>query len=190
MSYCEIDALNLGSLTDEDAQKAKDLSEWWQKTRDLLDPVPKGETVPGFTWPAAVTIRPSHWDLDRQTYKLAWGDTLSGLASTYLGSPTRWREIWDIQPDQFRYTRNPDKLNVGEVLLMPDDAVATLLVALGYKPKKGTPHIPTTPPTIQPGKPKGAAPASKSALRTDDTIAWIVGGGLAVAALLYMSKKK
>jgi cytochrome P450 len=75
-------------------------------------------------------------------YELAFGDTLSGLAGTYLGGAHRWKEIWDVQPDQFRWTRDPDKLMAGEVLNMPDEAKDNLLNWI----KQGKPA------TIKPGE--------------------------------------
>ena len=82
-----------------------------------------GQTTPS-GWPAAVTVRPDNWNMSLQpaTYRIAAGDTLSGLAATYLGSPMRWKEIWSLMPAQFRFANSPDKIMPGDVFLMPDEA--------------------------------------------------------------------
>ena len=53
---------------------------------------------------------------------IAAGDTLSGLAATYLGSPARWKEIWNLMPAQFRFSHSPDVITPGDVFNMPDEA--------------------------------------------------------------------
>ena len=77
-------------------------------------------------WPGAVPIRPANWNEELCTYKLAYGDTLSGLAATYLGSPQRWTEIWAEQDDTFRASRDPDELVAGEWIHMPAEALAVM----------------------------------------------------------------
>lgn len=59
-------------------------------------------------WPGAVPFRPGNWNFETCSYAPATGDTLSGMAATYLGNPNRWQEIWNMQPDQFRWTHTPD----------------------------------------------------------------------------------
>jgi hypothetical protein len=85
--------------------------------------VTAGQQTPS-GWPAAVTVRPDNWNMDLQpaTYTIAAGDTLSGLAATYLGSPARVMEIWNLQPQQFRFTHSMDEIFPGDVFLMPDEA--------------------------------------------------------------------
>lgn len=80
-------------------------------------------------WPAAVTVRPGNWDMTTQPakYQIAGGDTLAGLAATYLGDPARWKEIWDLQPQDFRWSHDPDKIYPGQWFLMPDEARDNLL---------------------------------------------------------------
>jgi len=88
------------------------------------------EAPPAFSgWPAAVPVRPGNWDVDFEPakYKIALGDTLAGLAATYLGSPQRWKEIWDIQPDVFRWNNSPDKIYPGQWFNMPDEARDNML---------------------------------------------------------------
>ena len=89
----------------------------------LALPIVAGTKTPS-GWPAAVTVRPDNWNMKLQpaTYRIAVGDTLAGLAATYLGSPARWKEIWDLQPGQFRVSNSPDKIFPGQVFLMPDEA--------------------------------------------------------------------
>ena len=104
----------------------------WTKTQGDIPP----EETPGSGWPGAVPIRPSNWnmDTDPDSYQIAWGDTFAGLSATYLGTPLRWREIWNQQPDTYRYSRSPDRIMPGEWIFMPPDASATLRAALGQAP--------------------------------------------------------
>lgn len=130
----------------------------------------------GLGWPAAVPVRPSHWDLtvDPATYMVATGDTIAGLAATYLGSPTRWIEIWQMQPQEERANRSADNISPGERLLMPEEAKINFL-----KLKKGQP-IPgdQPPPLVLPGKEK------KSKLP------WLLAGGAAAAGAAYLYTKR
>jgi len=192
-----IDAKNLGLLTDDhESLSRQPLAEGWD-IDDLFgyifekNEIAEGATVPGFTWPAAVPIRPANWNLDRQDYQLAPGDTLSGLAATYLGTPQRWREIWDVQPQSFRWSRKPDQLYAGEWILMPDDAVATLLAALGVEPKKGTPAKP--PPggyPVQPGQPGASPAAAATSAGKNSALPWIAAGAIGFVALYAMGGKR
>jgi hypothetical protein len=52
---------------------------------------PPGMPADGF--PASPPLRLENWDFKASTYKLASGDTLSGLARLYLGDPRRYTEI-------------------------------------------------------------------------------------------------
>lgn len=99
--------------------------------------IPAGANLPASGWPAAVAVRPGNWNVQARDYKLSWGDTLSGLAATYLGAPQRWSEIWAEQSDQFRLNNNPDKLHAGTWLRMPIAAVDTLYCAYGRNPPSG-----------------------------------------------------
>lgn len=93
-----------------------------------LDPADYPEEIPSESgWPSAVPIRPGNWDQDRCKYRLAYGDTLSGLAATYLYSPQRWSEIWAEQTDVMRSTRSPDHLMAGEWINMPAEALTNML---------------------------------------------------------------
>jgi hypothetical protein len=75
-------------------------------------------------WPAAVSVRPANWNLDPQPaqYTIAAGDTLAGLAATYLGDPARVMEIWMLQDQQYRWSHSADTIFPGEVFAMPDEA--------------------------------------------------------------------
>ena len=85
--------------------------------------IPEGGPTPS-GWPAAVAVVPTAWNTTATPalYTLQPGDSLSGLASTYLGAAARWREIWDMQPQQYRWTHSPDVVYAGEVFRMPDEA--------------------------------------------------------------------
>jgi hypothetical protein len=140
--------------------------------------IPAGtQTIKG--WPAAVPVEASRWNTDAQPaeYRVASGDTLSGLAATYLGSPARWKEIWDMQPGARRQGpgASPDKIFTDEILLMPDEARDNLIAFIAA------------------GKPTGKKPGELTT--TDKTIAkvrtmapWILGGAIAAYALYVVVK--
>jgi len=138
---------------------------------------PVGTTMPG-GWPAAVPVRPANWELqtDPAGYTIASGDTLSGLASTYLSGPShaaraaRWREIWDLNRDTIP---NPDKIFAGQLIAMPDEAADNLIafVALGK------------PTTTTPGK---LTPAQKKKATAMRVLPWVVGAGLVGAVGYYL----
>ena len=85
--------------------------------------IPQGGGLPaGFVAPGAVPVRPDNWNADAKPfarYRLASGDTYAGLAATYLGSNTRWREIWDLNRAKHP---SADKIFAGEVISMPNEA--------------------------------------------------------------------
>jgi hypothetical protein len=94
-----------------------------------FSPEPSGSTAAISGWPGAVPFRPDAWDFTRGVYTLQQGDTFSGLASTYLQSPARYLEIWQLQP--YRYTKAIDPSSVtpsrplvraGEPVIMPLEA--------------------------------------------------------------------
>lgn len=106
------------------------------------DPAPPKGTPPkggglvnGDGYPAGVTPTKKAWTED-QRYRLQSGDTLSGMARTYLGDPSRWREIWNVQETAIKLGKNPDKLPAGMVLDMPEEAkrMARDLGVLGMDP--------------------------------------------------------
>lgn len=106
---------------------------------DVVDPVPWAEddprpdpppgpappAIPGWPPPAAPVARAWIVRSDGSIrYMLQNGDTLSGLAQTYLGAYTRWKEIWAENPELSAQGRSADQLFVGETLKMPPDAIA------------------------------------------------------------------
>ncbi len=103
----------------------------FQQIKDQWGEMPETLEVPPAIsgWPAAVAVRPGNWDMTTEPalYKIAYGDTLSGLSTTYLGDPARFKEIWDMQPDSYRYSHTMDDIFPGEWLRMPDEARNNLL---------------------------------------------------------------
>jgi hypothetical protein len=170
--------------TDEPPPPQSDYGSWVQTQGDI----PKEET-PGSGWPAAVPIRPANWnmDTDPDSYKIAWGDTLAGLSATYLGTPMRWKEIWDQQPDSYRWSHSPDKLMPGQWIFMPPDASATLRAALGQPPEPGDKPAPPPPggypAPAGPVTPPGEAPTAKK--KKKSILPWVVGGGALAALAAY-----
>lgn len=122
-------------------------------------------------WPASPPFRPGNWFFGDSTnttptYTLATGDTLSGLARLYLGSPARWQEIWDLQ--SFRYTYKPDPsssnpgrgIMQGDVFVMPFEARDKAVQLM-----KTTPASPPTPgaPGTKPNAINGLSPSAPGA---------------------------
>lgn len=94
----------------------------------LPPPPPVGAPkLPADGFPASPPFRPGNWDFEASKYTIASGDTLSGLSRLYLGSPLRWRELWN--PNKARFP-NPDRIPVLSVLAFPlearDSAIAML----------------------------------------------------------------
>lgn len=89
--------------------------------------------------PGAVAAVKGAWLPDGR-YVLQPGDTLFGLALTYLGSGNRWREIWAVQSDAYRSNHSPDRIFVGEVIVMTPEAQARArdLGLLGMSPQTKT----------------------------------------------------
>lgn len=177
----ELGACEFGGIIDEaeaehQADYAAGTGSGWATSREDIPP----EDVPGADvgWPAAVPIRPDRWDEDTRSYRIDWGDTLSGLAATYLGDHARWREIWNEQDTAWRMSRDPDELGVGEWIRMPLDAYATLLAATGRGGDIPPGAKPAQPP---PGGYKPVGPQEKKKKAIWPWIAGIGGGGVLAA---------
>ena len=77
--------------------------------------------LPGDGWPAGVGVDPVWWERHPESptgwgYRVHPGFTFSGWARTYLKLPERWKELWNYQPAQWRYTHKPDAVAVGTLL--------------------------------------------------------------------------
>jgi len=85
---------------------------------------------PGFDAGSSGSSSPSSapskaaWARGDGSYILQNGDTLSGLAATYLRAKARWPEIWNAQASSYKSSHTPDKIFAGEVLAMPSEAQA------------------------------------------------------------------
>lgn len=87
-----------------------------------------GTRVPEMgTTPGSVPVRADRWDFDTKplaTYRVAPGDTLVGLARTYIHpSGVDWPLIWNAQTAEFRAShKSPDVLFAEEIIRMPKEA--------------------------------------------------------------------
>jgi len=125
----------------EQAEEAKKgIATWWGTGVDP-DKVPPAAAAKAAAsgWPPPAAYRPGNWNFDESSYVLAFGDTLSGLAITYLGSPQRWKEIWNANPQDWRWNHNPDKLMAGEKIMMPIEARDMAIAMLSDKSSNPAP---------------------------------------------------
>lgn len=136
--------------------------------------------------PGPAGFRPGNWDFERGEYTVAQGDTLWGLATTYLGQGSRWLDIWQLQTQPWgtkspnggaylnRFYNKPDPSSKnpgrpfmeGDALIMPAQAVKN---AKAYAQSENVQPLPTTPgaPGWQPGggtQPVQPEPSSSPAL--------------------------
>jgi hypothetical protein len=141
-----------------------------------------GEIITPST-PGAVPVVPGAWNFETSPYakyRLQWGDTMVGLAATYLGAGARWQEIWKVQDASYKQTRTPDKIFVDDLINMPAEAAANAKAWIDLPPGE-RPEKPGDKPLAKPGLSLGAKMA--------------IGGGLAVvvtgiAIAATQSKKK
>ncbi len=129
---------------------------------------------PGFVAPGGVEVRPENWDLDAKpfaTYAIAMGDTLVGLAATYLGDGARWTEIYDTGSNRAQFP-NPSALNHPGPLDMPHEARDNMKKWL----QKGKP---LTPP--------GEMPPPTIAEKAKKNWPWLVGGAAAAVGFAVLA---
>ena len=60
-------------------------------------PAPSGPSTGPYTTPTPSSFRPGNWDFVKGEYTIAQGDTMWGIATTYLGMGNRWLDIWQMQ---------------------------------------------------------------------------------------------
>ncbi len=176
--------------------------------QDLVDLVSSEESATKVGTPGAIPVRPGSWDLTRTPaeYVIDPGDTMVGIAATYLGAGDRWGEIRAYQTNPpgstgpngkylnasynkwFPGSTNPGPpFQVGNVLLMPPEAVTRLQAYIANQ-------TPTAPPGAgnAPGNFPGAdktAPKQPSTTETATATAGeyktplLVLGGLGVLAV-------
>lgn len=86
--------------------------------------IPIEDLPPGWVAPGAVPVYVDAWDTtdDPALYTIQGGDTLVGLAATYLGDGARWKEIWNYQTADTRSRNSPDRITTTRVLQMPPEA--------------------------------------------------------------------
>ena len=140
--------------------------------------VPEGTMLPT-GWPAAVDVVPGAWNLsaDPATYIIQAGDTLAGLAATYLGDPARWQQIWNMQPQSFRFSHSPDVIFSGQVFLMPQEAADNMRTFLAAGSPEGSTPGSLTPSQQTIGKLKSAIP-------------WVIGGVLVVGGGMLLLRRR
>jgi len=123
-------------------------------------------------WPGAAAPTCSAWTMKngRYMYRVQSGDTISGLAKTYLGMYERWHEIWAEQSPDVRATRSADTIYVGELLNMPQEAIDQAK-AMGC-----------TGDPVHPGVAHPVAPSSSDDAKTNKML--LAAAGVAAGAAL------
>jgi hypothetical protein len=140
--------------------------------------------APAGTIPGAVTVRPANWDLSTEPaeYILAAGDTMVGLATTYLFQGARWRDIWDVQTPSFRAANTPDVIFAGDTIRMPNEARDNFVKFL----KKEEPP----PGGILPGKPQGPVPKTEQEEARSRTLLFLAAGAAVAGVVMIAAAKK
>lgn len=96
-------------------------------------------------------------------HKVESGETLSGLASKYLGTHRRYRELFEANRD---ILKSPDALRVGMKLKippLPGESHSTVAVPVP-SPSAGSPELPTAPEP-KPESPEEPAPPKPQFVR-------------------------
>jgi hypothetical protein len=107
-----------------------------------------------------------------RTHVIQAGDTLSGLASKYLGSSARYREIYEANRNVLR---SPDDLREGVTIVIPDggkprdsQAVAGTSAAGSGTPADATGKtVKARPASVETAESQGTAASSSTPTRTD-----------------------
>lgn len=142
--------------------------------------------------PGAVPVAPQYaWNFTSApaTYTLQSGDTLSGLAATYLGNGKRWNEIWAVQTSAYKSQRDPDHIYVEDIINMPDEAAANAKAWYAIPPGGDHPDVPGhLPPGGVKDKP-GTIPWWGWVLGTAAASGVVFGGAYAASRMRKSSKR-
>jgi hypothetical protein len=131
----------------------------------------------------SLTVKGAGWSRGDGTYIVQHGDTLSGLSRIYLGNAARFREIWNIQSSSYRASRgSPDNLVVGDLLVMPNEAVLKAKAMGVFTPKVPSGSSSPSSPKPPPPAPVATAPVPKPAAATPPSHKTALGIGSALAA--------
>lgn len=127
------------------------------------------EPPPGFLYPGAVKAASDSWvSFDPPKYRIRGGDTFIGLSTTYLGDPARWREIYDLQPLNLRYSKGTRGWHPGDVINMPAEAARNMRA------------------WMKAGEPAHVTPAEKKKAQGGGGGGGLGGGGLSTGAKLAL----
>ena len=97
---------------------------------------------------------------DANVYTVKTGDTLSSIAQEYLGSASKWRDLWELNPQ----IKDPNKLTVGQKIFLSEAEEEEAVPAEMEAPETetvdgGISEETLTIPEVAP--PAAAAPAEK-----------------------------
>jgi len=158
---------------------------------ELPPNIEPGQLEP-FTGPGAVPFRPERWNAYSQDgggyqYQVASGDTVSGLAATYLGSGSRWNEIWAMQSPERKAAGSADAIWVDEWLEMPLEAGDNAKAWNGG----------TLPGSAGGGEDGGEGGTSSELTETEKaeekkipTAVYVIGGAAVLGLLAYLAMRK
>jgi len=63
-------------------------------------------------------------------YVVVKGDTLGSIAAKFLGSSTKWRDLWAANAQ----ISNPDILSIGQIIRIPNQSSAQATLVTAQKP--------------------------------------------------------
>jgi LysM repeat protein len=132
----------------------------------------------------SLTVKGAGWSRGDGSYIVQRGDTLSGLARLYLGDAGRFREIWNLQNATYKSQRTPDNIVVGDLLVMPNEAVLRAKAMGVFVPKvPGSSSTAAPAPTPATSTPVATTTTTtKSAAATPPSHKVALGIGSALAA--------
>ncbi len=108
-------------------------------------------------------------------YTILKGDTLGTVAQKFLGSSTKWRDVWAANPQ----ISNPDVLRVGQIITVPATTKALVPVTQ-----------PVIKPVVQPSVQVSSGIADKiKAILQDRKMLIILSIGLVGVAYMMTQRK-
>ena len=123
-----------------------------------------------------------------KTYIVQSGDTLGTIAQRFLGSSTKWNELWEANKDT---VPNPNIIHVGQALKIPG-TTSVQPVQTYDAPKAVVPtqiSDPAAPNKVNPAPGNGIMSSIKN-LTQNKTVMYAGIGLVGLLAVLFITRKK